>query len=152
LGINKVSSIFEKQKFDEVMKAFETIKTNMPFLISLTAEEKNALPKFGDRSISFVKKAYEFALANPEILPKNFSVEEMGKDVALYEQLYSVIQVNAVLTEKFYDTYFEVGAESYSSALTVYQQGKLADKDMGGFGSVMDELGKRFVKKSQTKK
>jgi len=40
-----------------------------PFLLTLTAEERKVMLKKGDKSDSFVNKAFEYAKTNPEFLP-----------------------------------------------------------------------------------
>jgi hypothetical protein len=142
----------DQAKIDIVKNAIKTIGENMPFLITLTDEEKASLPKFGDKSLGFVKKTLELAKKNPDFLPRNFDEAEFEKDVILYEQLYSIIQPMTMLMGKMSDTFREVGAESYIGGLVVYNSAKQADKDTGGLESVMDEIGKRFSRKLSSKK
>jgi hypothetical protein len=60
-------------------------------LIDLTNEERKALPKMGDKSRAFVSKALEVATQNPDFLPRSFDLDEMRKDVLLFEQLYPLL-------------------------------------------------------------
>jgi hypothetical protein len=124
----------------------------MPFLITLTEDEKASLPKFGDKSLAFVKKALELAKSNPDFLPRNFDVAKFEKDVVLYDQMSSIMQRMSLAMNKMSYTFREVGAEGYSGGLIVYNSAKQAGKDAGGLESVMDELGKRFYKKYADKK
>jgi len=147
---NKVSATMSATDLQDVLNAITTIGTKMPFLISLTLEERKSLAKFGDRSLAFVTKALELAIQRTDILPRNFDVNEFKKDVDLYNQLYSITQPLSLMLEKLNDTQKEVGSEAYSAALIVYQSAKMSGSDLGGLESVLDDLGKRFAKKSTT--
>ncbi|HLC16247.1 MAG TPA: hypothetical protein VJL89_08480 [Thermodesulfovibrionia bacterium] len=147
MPVNKVTTTISQEDFNFIIESFNNIKSKMSFLITLTTEEKKSLPKFGDKSIAFVKKAYEIASKNQDFLPRNFDIDEMRKDVELYDQLFSIIQQFSQLMEKLEDTYREVGAEAYLASLIVYNTAKISGNDVGGLDSVMDELGKRFARK-----
>ena len=114
----------------------------------LTDKEREALPRYGKDSIIFFNQALETAKQNPGMMPGDFSTEEMAKDVALYTQLYSVVTRYSSFMEKLVDTLKEVGAESYGSSLAVYAMAKFRGKNVGGMNSTLDELGKRFAKKT----
>lgn len=144
---NRVSAVITDQAAAEVKAAINSIGTNLPFLIDLSPEEIKALPRFGDKSLGFVRKALELAERNSDFLPRSFSVEEFRKDVDLYEKLYSFIQPLRGLLEKLEDTFLEVGAESYSSGLLVYSTAKISRGELAGLESLLDDLGKRFLRK-----
>lgn len=148
MPVNKISATLVQADVQDVLTSIAAINTKLPFLINLTEEDKKSLPRFGDKSMAFVAKALELASQNPDFLPKNFDVAEFKKDVDLYNQLYSVLQPLAILLDKVEDTYKEAGAEAYSAALFVYNLAKVSGADLGGFDSVLDSLGKRFVKKT----
>jgi len=145
---NKVSAILEQANIDAINSAITSIKNNLPFLIDLSADERKALPKFGDKSVAFVNKANELVTQTDEFLPRNFDVEEFKKDVALYSKLYSVLQPLTMLMDKLEDTYMQVGSEAYASALVIYQQAKLNKDQLSGLEPIIDDLAKRFLQKS----
>ncbi len=147
MPLNRVSATIIQKDIDDIVAMINNIKTKLPFLITLNEDEKSSLPKFGDKSLAFVKKSLELASKNQDFLPRNFNVEEMKKDAALYEALYSIIQPLNILMEKINDTYREIGAEAYTAALVIYNSAKQSGKDIGGLDNVMDELGKRFSRK-----
>jgi hypothetical protein len=61
-----ISAQLSQADRDAVMAAIATIKAKLPFLIDLSAEERKALPKMGDKSRAFVSKAMEVATQNPD--------------------------------------------------------------------------------------
>ena len=69
-----------------VMTALGVIRERLPFLIDLTTAEHVILPKLGDKTQPFVRKAVDIALQHPELLPAGF-LDEMRKDAQLLEGL-----------------------------------------------------------------
>lgn len=49
-----VSATLATKDRDAVLQAIATIKEKLPFLIDLSAEERKALPKMGDKRLSLI--------------------------------------------------------------------------------------------------
>ncbi len=148
---NKVSAALTDEIITLILNSIASITQNLPFLISLTQEERAALPKYGDKSVAFVQKALALGIQKPDILPRNFDIEEMKKDNALYPMLYQIYSPLSVLFNKLQDTYMQVGSEQYQGALKIYSEAQDAGEDMAGFEDVMDELSRRFIRKPYQK-
>ncbi len=148
---NEVSAVLAKVDLDRVITLIADVKSRLPFLITLTPAEKAKMPGFGDKSLAFARKTLALAQKQQDFLPRSFSVEEMEKDVNLYEDLYSIIQPMSLLMEKLYDTFRKVGVEAYEAARIVYGSAKQAGKNTGGLDAIMDDIGKRFARKSKAK-
>jgi hypothetical protein len=133
------------------MAAIATIKTKLPFLIDLTADERKALPKMGDKSRAFVSKAMEVAAQNPDFLPRSFDLEEMRKDVQLFEAMYPIVMALTQLQELVDDTCVAAGSEAYAAALQVYNYAKASGQG-GGLDAVVSEMGQRFARKPRKAK
>jgi hypothetical protein len=147
---NRVSAKLSPADRDAVLAAVKTIKDKLPFLIDLSPEDRRALPKLGDKSRAFVSKALEVAIQNPDFLPRSFDLDEMKQDVELFESMYPVLISLAQLNELVEDTVMEVGSEAYAAALMVYNFAK-ANGTGSGLDGVVDEMGKRFARKSNSK-
>ena len=143
-----ISAVLTQSERDAVMDAVATIKDNLPFLIDLSPKERRALPKMGDKSRAFVTKALEVATQNPDFLPRSFELEEMRKDVQLFESLYPILLAITQLQELLDDTCTAAGSEAYAAALQVYNYAKV-NGNMGGLDAVVDEMGQRFARKSR---
>jgi hypothetical protein len=148
---NRISATLAQQDREAVMTAIATIKAKLPFLIDLTMEERKALPKMGDKSLAFVSKALEVATQNPDFLPRSFDLEEMRRDVELFEAMYPVVMALAQLQELMDDTYMAVGSEAYAAALAVYNYAKASGQG-GGLEVVVEQLGQRFARRSRKEK
>lgn len=148
MGINQISATLTQADRDAALAAISTVKENLSFLIDLTVEERKALPKMGDKSRAFVLKALEVATQNPDFLPRSFDLEEMRKDVQLFEAMYAIVVAVTQLHELLNDTHMTVGSEAYSAALQVYNYAK-ASGHGAGLEAVVDELGQRFARKTK---
>ena len=147
---NRISAVLPQPDAEAVMGSIASIQSNLPFLIDLTTDEIKALPKLGDRSRAFVTKALELATQNPGFLPREFDVEEMRKDVKLFEAIYPLQQGLMKLSEKLDDTAIEVGSEAYVAALLVYNYAKSSGIGTTSLDGVVDDLGQRFARKTTT--
>jgi hypothetical protein len=96
---NQISAVLTSADRDAILAALTTIKQKLPFLMDLTTEERKALPKMGDKSRAFVSKALEVATQNPDFLPRSFDLEEMRKDVQLFEAMYPIVMAFIQLQE-----------------------------------------------------
>jgi hypothetical protein len=151
MATNQISAILTPADRDAALAAITTLKEKLPFLIDLTMEERKALPKMGDKSRAFVSKALEVATQNPDFLPRSFNLEEMRKDVQLFEAMYPIVVALAQLQELMDDTYVTVGSEAYAAALQVYNYAKASGQG-AGLDGVVDELGQRFARKTKKAK
>lgn len=148
---NRISVTLAQADRDAVMAAVITIREKLPFLIDLSVEERKALPKLGDKSRAFVSKALEVAKQNSDFLPRSFDLDEMRKDVELFEAMYPVVVAMSQLQELLDDTYTTVGSEAYSAALTVYNYAKASGQG-AGLDAVVGELKQRFARKPRQEK
>ncbi|WP_026736521.1 hypothetical protein [Fischerella sp. PCC 9605] len=145
---NRISANLSKTDREAVMQAIATIKEKLPFLVDLTTEERKALPKLGDKSRAFVSKALEVAGQNPDFLPRSFDLDEMRRDVELFEALYPILLSLSQLQELVDDTFVAVGSEAYAAGLMVYNYAKASGKG-AGLDAALDDLGRRFARKAR---
>ncbi|MEH2162758.1 MAG: hypothetical protein V7K38_17460 [Nostoc sp.] len=147
---NRISATLSPADKEAVMQAIATIKEKLPFLVDLTPEERRTMLKMGDKSRAFVSKALEVATQNPNFLPRSFDLEEMRRDLALFESLYPVFLSLTQLQELVDDTCIASASEAYAAALAVYSYAK-ASGDVTGLDGVIDEMGRRFNRRSKKK-
>src|SRR5260370_37020011 len=86
-----------------VKDSVTTIRQKLPFLVSLTADERKSLFKAGN-SLSFVQNSLQAAKNNPTILPGSFNVSEFESDVNLFDTLTDLGTVRAQLPSQIADT------------------------------------------------
>jgi len=128
----------------EIKAAITTIQTKMPFLVNLTAVERQSLFKMGDKRLAFVQNSLKAAEGNRGILPNSFDYDGYVKDCELAAKLTDVLMALRQITEQTDDTLMAVGSEAVSNSLTVYDYVKTAAKKTAGLKTVADQLGNLF--------
>ena len=139
-----ISATLSEAELQEIKAALQTIQQKLPFLITLSAEERRKLFKMGDKSLAFVNNSLMAAQSNPDILPASFNVGEFVKDYQLATSLNEVLLGLQQLSEQVDDTLLAVGSEAMNSSLTVYDYVKTAAKKTPGLKTVAEQLGDRF--------
>ena len=123
---NKISAILTTQDFADVLAAFGTIKTKMPFLLNLTPAERKALPTLGTER-GAMDDAFSSAMAaHPELVPSFVDMAEMAKDRTLWLQLAELLQCSNEVCEGISDTHAIAGSDIYMAYLSFYQNVKQA--------------------------
>ncbi|PMB51257.1 hypothetical protein CEN39_16260 [Fischerella thermalis CCMEE 5201] len=153
MAYQNVTATLSEADIKEIKAALQTIQQKLPFLITLSNEERRKLVKMGDKSLAFVNNSLTAAQSNRDILPPSFDLEEFVRDYQLANSLTEVLLGLRQLTEQVDDTLLAVGSEAMSSSLTVYDYVKTAAKKTPGLKTLAEQLGERFkaIKNKPTK-
>ena len=108
--------------------ALKTLEDKFISLIDLSTEQRGALVKMGDKSEAFCRKAVEVLAANPNVLPPNFNVAEMRRDLAGVDTLRPRLVRIEKLYEKMRDSQLALGSDVMTAALEGYALLKVAGK------------------------
>jgi hypothetical protein len=114
-----------------------------PALIALTADQRQRIVKMGDGSEAFCRKALDVISENVELMPRNFDVEEMRRDLTSHDALHTRIVRLTRLLEKAHDTDMALGSDVMVAALEGYSFLKTSGK-AEGVDALRKLLGKRF--------
>ena len=145
---NYISGELTSQNRDKILADLAEIRARLPFIIEVASKLKRSMPKMGDKSRAFVHKAMEVAIQHSDYLPRSFDLEEMQRDVALFEAMYPIaMELNQLQTE-IDDTLVAVGSDAYSAALQVYRHVK-AHGEGNGLDALVNDMGQRFSRKSR---
>ncbi len=145
---NLVSAVLTDENLTGIMDSIAAAKAKLPFLIGTTKEERKRHVRIDNAAQPWSKGMLQVALQHPGMLPGDFKVDEMQKDVNLWEQLIKVEQALTSLAELVDNTREAVSVDAYSAALVIYRLGTSLGIAMEGLEELMDEYGKRFVRKS----
>lgn len=142
---DRISAEMTQQQVDAVLDAISTIKTNMPFLINLSTDERMSLPKMEDSRRPFVEKALEYAESEANIRPPYIDLDELKLDLALFSNMQRIKREIGRLDESVNDTLTAVGSDSYVAALAVYNGAKMAARsNTPGIDHIVDDLKRHF--------
>lgn len=148
MSTDRINTSLSDTDRDAVLAAIALITSKLPFLDDLTPTERRDLPKLGDKSAGFVHHADVLARQDDSFLPRNFDLPEFQSDAALFAALAPIRAALMQLTEKVDDTTMLVGSEAYVAALIVYQNAQLNGRGEG-FDTLLDELSRRFARKTR---
>lgn len=145
-----ISAELTAAQITAITGAINTIKTNLPFLLNLSKEERSRLSKMGPNGYSYVTKAIDYANGNASALPAVLNVVEAKKDLKLYNDMRPLAQAVAQLIESMDDTMMALGVEAKDFSDTFYGvvQG-LAKANVPGMDTIADDLGV-FYEKART--
>jgi len=128
---NLVSLRFHSEQLSAVDAALTSLEQHLTNLIAIPAEERRKLTKMGDKSEAFCRQAIEVLNANPNVLPRNFDLDELQQDLLALDQLRPRLVRLAQLMERGTDTETALGSDIMSSALEGYAMLKVAGKAEG---------------------
>ncbi|MBD2101714.1 hypothetical protein [Leptolyngbya sp. FACHB-261] len=150
MGKNLVSAHMSLEDRKVIADAVTLLHETMPFLLDLTSAERRAFPKMGDKGRAFISRALEVATQNPDFLPRAFDLEEMRRDIELFDALYPVWLALIRLEELVGNTCLAASSEAYSSALEIYSYAKSSSAK--GMDSTLSEMGRRFARDTRKKR
>jgi hypothetical protein len=146
MNLNSHSARVPQDAIDQVhallTQAFTILK---PFVVTLTSEQRLAMPKMGDKSQPFVSDANNFSGQNPEFLPAFITKQDFDIDLGDAVGLKGIQLLSNQIATAIDDTVMAAGSEAYMAALAYYNNVKLAAKqNIPGAKDIFNDLQKRF--------
>lgn len=140
---NQVSQLVPADRLAQVQQHLDAARALLaPYLVPLTPEQRQELPKMGDKSVAFVQKAAEYSTA----LAPYLDAAGLRTDARVSTDLLPVYTALLGLTTDVDSTRLAAGSEGYSAALLVYAALQAAAKqNQPGAQAAMGELGERFA-------
>ena len=143
---NRVNATATAAQLTAVKAAFQTILTNLPFLVGLTVDERKSLNAIDVNNKAFTEDALNAAVNNPTLVPPYLSVPNLQSDLTLFTQMDEISGLANQLCERIEDTRMLAGSEAYNTALSLYKSfGSAADAGVLGADSIVDKLKTRFA-------
>ena len=143
---NVVSIQIPASDLAEVIAKLNDINSLLkPYLVALTPEQRQQVPKMSDKTQPFVEKVMDYAKSNPEFAPFYMNVGELGIDMKAVHDLTAILQIVRPLCDNLNDTEMMSGSEAYVAALTYCNSVKQAAKlNVPSAKAIHEDLRKRF--------
>jgi len=138
----------DKQK---VMEAIATIHALMPYLKSLSKQQRKRLPKLGSRGRGFIVRMADLTKQHADLLPRSFDPEAFLRDAEFFKDMEEITIALTDLTEQSRDSTCAIGSDLYKDSLTVYSTAKISGKE-AGIKESLSNAGVLFEKNPKTKK
>ena len=143
---NIVDIIFDDEALTDIDGALTTLDTRFAGLVALDPVKRRRLHKMGDKSEAFCRLAVDVLTANPQILPANFDLAALQRDVAALDALrLRTVQVMR-LYQRMLDTEMALGSDMMSNSVEGYRLLSLAGKG-SGLDGLRKQLAVRFKNK-----
>jgi len=142
---NLVSATLSAQAVTNITQAIATIRTNLPFLLNLTADQRKRLPHITEASQGIVQATTNFVAQHPEALPASFNTGEFNKDTALLAPLQQVASLLAALNTDTDDTLRALHGDLYAEFLDVYAFAQTNNRS-GGYTDYLNAVKGRFAR------
>ena len=148
---NKINQTIPAADLTAIATAIATIETKLPFLKSLTDEERISLSSLDVSNKVFSDEALEEIKNNGSILPTFISSANLQNDLQLFEQLAVLESTLSNLLVKISDTKRLAGHEAFAMALTAYNVYAMANNaGISGAKQSYDRLKTRFAGQGRT--
>ena len=144
-----IRAVLAQAIVQEILVAFKGVADRLPFMATLSPEERLTMPKTGRKRLAFVQKAAEVVRQNSGLCPKDFDGDRFVGSADLLSALMPVFLAIQKLLEGVDDTMLQVGSDSYTQALDVYDFVKRLTKRVPGLDTAKGELA-RLLKESNT--
>ena len=142
-----VSAEFSAEDLTVLNTSLTAMKGKLPFLLSLSAQEKKSLFKVEENYKPFIQLAFQAVDAHPEIMPQVFNTAEFKKDYNLFYSLEPVrIQLNE-LAVALDDTVTAAGSDTLIASLEIYNSVKDNAAKVPGLQAIYDEMKQYFPRK-----
>ena len=147
---NRVSAELKEETIKEIEALVQQIEDKISFLTNISTDDRGRLPRVGRGQRLFIESTMRVAREKSEILPEYVDIDELQKDLELYNALGKVLAPVSRLQNKVWDTQVLAGAEAYTSALVVYNMFQMAAK-MGvvGIDSAVLELAQYYSSQNE---
>ena len=122
---NEIAVKIPEEDLAEIRGAIKVLQKKLaPHLASLSPQDRLELPKMGEKTYTFVQKAYEYGMKNKELAPPYLDFSAMETDVKAVGLLRDLSQLVNPLHEALNDSLILSGSEAYQAALDLVFKGK----------------------------
>jgi hypothetical protein len=142
---NLISAALAAQAVTNITTAVATSRTNLPFILNLTPDQRKSLPSITEASHGIVLATINFVAQHPEALSATFNITEFNKDAALLAPLQQVASLIATLNTDTDDTLRALHGDLYSEFLDVYALAKAGNRS-GAYDDYLNSVKGRFSK------
>lgn len=143
---NRISTEITPQKKAAIVAAIQALKTELQgIIINLNVDERQSLPKIGDKTLAFDEKCKAYMTQRPELVPGFVVMAEVNKDRKLVADLMPCLQELAPICEGLEDTIALAYTDIYTADLAFHANVKQAAKrGVPGTDTIYNDLKERF--------
>jgi hypothetical protein len=142
---NLISATVSAEDVLAIKDAVAVIRGKLPFMLSLSPQERREMAKMGEKSIGFDEKCTLYMNNHADFVPGFVDMAEVARDRALRSQMLEVWSLLNALTLNVDDTLMVVNQDIWMANLAYYQSVREAAKrGRPNAQSIYDDLRTRF--------
>ena len=142
---SRISADLAPADVTTVLSAVDDIESALPFLITLTKDERRRKKALGPIRVGYVTEVSTIVKAFPSAIPDDFPTTEFNRGAKLMNSGLFEIQARiAALNEKLTDTVTELGTEMYTRSNMAYKYLKTGAENDAALKTAVDKIGKTF--------
>lgn len=142
---NYISATLSAEDQQKILTHLAEIRKILNSNINLTAAQKKSMPMLSDGRRPFAEKSLNYATNDPRIVPPYADLDELKRDLVLYDMIGPVEMEAASLSEMISNIRMAAGSDAYVASLSIYNSAKGAAKlGLPGTKAIVDELSKLF--------
>jgi hypothetical protein len=144
---NRISAALADTAVTAINAAITDIRAKLPFLVSLTNEERSKMLKLGDGRLALDEDAHALMGDHPDFIPNFVDMAELEKDRALRAKVDEIRLALEALLNDIEGTEMLLGSEMLQAYLAFYSTAKEgAKRGAVGAQAVVDVLSKYFAR------
>ena len=143
---NRIALQLDVERLTSLDTLITALEGQLTDLIGLSPDERRELTKMGDKSEAFCRQAVITLGKHPDVLPRNFDVDEYRADLAALDVLRPILARLQRLYERMVDTEMALGSDLMVASLEGYAHLKVAGRG-DGLEGMREALGSRFERK-----
>lgn len=128
---NLIDVTLSAESVAAIDEALSVLEAHLAGLVALPLDQRRQLTKMGDKSEAFCRQALHVMGENPGILPRNFDLDGLRRDLALLDTLRPRALRLTRLHERLRDTETALGSDLMTNGLEGYAFLKIAGKGEG---------------------
>jgi len=149
--INKVSVAIDSDRKNEIKQLTSNLGSLLPFLISLTDEERRGGMRLGINSLAFIEKALRYAEENHQFASDYVNLAEFRRDYELASDLFELMAALQSIVQKMEDTAMQAATEALPQAISFYATlGRAKADGIAGAAAIHDDLSRSFPGRATT--
>ena len=138
---NQISVEMSNDRMQRIWDKVKGIQDELSFLIDMTPEERRSRSVMNSARKPFVEKAIAYGEKDPRIVPNYVDIEEMKKNMRLYEQFVELGNEFKRIGEGLSDTAAALGENLWTGGLSIYDSSKTASRNgVPGIDTILNDL------------
>lgn len=119
---NRISATISDGTIEEIQKGLLEIKSKLPFLVRFLEDNRPYVLEIGENLIPFIDQSMKDGRAYPNLVPPFVDIEELERDLLLFQRLQHLLKPIQELADLLHDTAMAAGSDAFETAVVFYKR------------------------------